>query len=367
MQTLSRCSVALALCLFCSLSQAAEQVPPCVAGEGYEPVCGLAPPEDLELSSDGRHLLMSITPGLAGQHQSRLRIMTLADHSTRDLALSYLPEAGWGDAACAVPPNGIGAHGIHLSTRVDGRQQLLVVNHQEREAVEFVELKAVGDSWVGIWRGCVEQRGQGRFNDVAAIAQGGFVATVMFESASMAPPLPLEQLLDGRDTGYLMSWAPGLPLAKVVGSDAPFPNGVQLSDDGRHAWFAAWTAKEVRQFDLQQGRTLRRVSLDFMPDNLAWAANGQLLAAGIETPDIFRICFNGREEHCASGFQLAAIEPERATADVLFKAPPGVLAGASVAIEVGNQLYVGSYTGDRLLKLDGRPGSAPGRASGLNR
>ncbi|AYC33000.1 hypothetical protein D3880_11775 [Pseudomonas cavernae] len=332
--------------------------PSCDAGSGYQPVCGIAPPEDLELSPDGRYLFMSITPGLAGQHKSRLRIMDLATQQARDLPLSVAPQAGWGEEGCAAPDKPLGAHGIHLSARVDGRQQLLVVNHNGREAIEFLELKPVDDGWAAVWRGCVEQQGLGRFNDVAATPAGGLVATVMFESTSMAPPLPLEQLLDGRDTGYLMTWAPGLPLAKVEGSDAPFPNGVQLSADGRQAWFAAWTAKEVRQFDLRQGRTLQRIALDFMPDNLGWTANGQLLAAGIEDPEVFRTCFKARDEHCASAFQVAAIDPERATAHVLFKAPPGLLAGASVALEVGTKLYVGAYTGDRLLKLDGALESA---------
>lgn len=336
--------------------------PSCEAGSGYQPVCGLAPPEDMELSPDGRYLLMSITPGLAGQHKSRLRIMDLATEQARDLPISVSPLGGWGEKGCAAPDKPLGAHGIHLSARVDGRQQLLVVNHHGREAIEFLELKPAADGWAAIWRGCVEQKGAGRFNDVAATPTGGLVASVMFESASMAPPLPLEQLLDGRDTGYLMAWAPGLPLTKVAGSDAPFPNGVQLSADGRHAWFAAWTAKEVRQFDLQQGHTQQRISLDFMPDNLAWAANGQLLAAGIDDPTVFSACFMAGDEHCASAFQVAAIDPDLATANVLFKALPGLLAGASVAIEVGTKLYIGAYTGDRLLKLDGELV----RASNLN-
>ncbi|VVO30835.1 SMP-30/gluconolactonase/LRE family protein [Pseudomonas fluorescens] len=344
-------------CAMAGFMTYAATPPPCAAGSGYQPLCGIEPPEDLVLSPDGRYLLMGITPGLSGQHASRLRIMDLATQQARDLPLSVAPQAGWGEESCAAPDKLLGAHGIHLSPRVDGRQQLLVVNHNGREAIEFLELKPLDGSWVAVWHGCVEQRGSGRFNDVAATPGGGLVATVMFESDSMAPAIPLEQLLDGRDTGYLMTWAPGLPLVKVKGSDAPFPNGVQVSADGRQAWFAAWTAKEVRQFDLQQGTTRQRIVLDFMPDNLSWTAKGQLLAAGIEDPDVFRACFKARDEHCASAFQVALIDPEQATAEVLFKAPPGLLAGASVALEVGTKLFVGAYTGDRLLKLDGMPES----------
>jgi hypothetical protein len=35
-----------------------------------------------------------------------------------------------------------------------------------------------------------------------------------------------------------------------------------------------------------------------------------------------------------------------------YHAPPGILSAASVAVQVGNTLYVGSAMGDRLLEID---------------
>ncbi|SDR99602.1 SMP-30/gluconolactonase/LRE family protein [Pseudomonas oryzae] len=345
--------------LACSLlgGTAFADAPPCTPGQGFQPVCGIAPPEDLELTPDGRQLIMSITPGLAGQQVSRLRIMDLQSETARDLPLQIAPQEGWGEAGCAAPPQAPGAHGIHLTKRADGRQQLLVVNHSGREAVEFVELLADGGDWQAYWRGCVEQKEIGRFNDVAATPDGGFVASVMFESASMAPPLPLAQLLDGRDTGYLMRWTPGQALQKLAGSEAPFPNGVQVSADGRHAWFAAWTAGEIRQFDLQEGRPLARVPVGYMVDNLSWGADGRLLGAGIDDAGAFQRCFASHVEHCPVGFKVSAVDTQSGENRELFAAKEGVLAGASVAVEAGGTLYVGSYTGDRLLRL-----AAPERA-----
>ncbi|WP_083491731.1 SMP-30/gluconolactonase/LRE family protein [Pseudomonas taeanensis] len=353
MCTLARLLTVLAFILYWTSALAGNDALPCVAGQGYLPVCGLEPAEDLELTPDGRYLLMSVSPGLAGQHQSRLRLFNVASQMAEDLPLSIEAQSGWGDADCAAPEGAIGAHGIHLSTRAGGRQQLLVVNHVGREAVEFIELKPAGDSWVGIWRGCVQQSGAGRFNDVAAIPQGGFVATVMFESTSMAPPLPLDQLLDGRDTGYLMRWVPGQTLRKVVGSEAPFPNGVQVSNDGRYAWFAAWSAMEIRQFDLHQQRLLTRVPVGYLVDNLSRSAEGHLLGAGIIDAKVFSHCFSNHLEHCPSGFKVSVLNTDTLEQQVLFEGGVKVLAGASVAVEVGDEVYVGAYTGDRLLRLVG--------------
>nr|WP_254797412.1 SMP-30/gluconolactonase/LRE family protein [Pseudomonas aromaticivorans] len=281
--------------------------------------------------------------------------MDLQSQQVSDLDVAIEPAAGWGDGQCAAPTQAPGAHGIHFSRRADGRHQLLVVNHSGREAVEFLELKATNKGWAATWRGCVEQKGAGRFNDVAATPEGGFVATAMFESQSMAPPLPLEQLLDGRDTGYLMSWAPGRPLAKIEGSEAPFPNGVQVSADGRHAWFAAWTAGEIRQFDLQEKRTLAHIPVGYMVDNLSWGAGGRLLGAGIDDAGAFQRCFASHVEHCSVGFKVSAVDTQSGAHRVLFAVDEGVLAGASVAVEAGGALYVGSYTGDRLLRMQFSP------------
>ena len=330
--------------------------PPCAPGDNYQPICGITPPEDLELSPDGRYLFMSITPGLAGQQVSRLRVMDLQSQQVSDLSVAVEPTAGWGDAQCTAPAQAPGAHGIHLSRRADGRQQLLVVNHSGREAIEFLELQPAGEGWKATWRGCVEQKGVGRFNDVAATPDGGFVATVMFESQSMAPPLPLEQLLDGRDTGYLMSWAPGRPLSKVEGSEAPFPNGVQVSADGRYAWFAAWTAGEIRQFDLQDKRTLANVPVGYMVDNLSWGEDGRLLGAGIADGAAFQRCFTSHLEHCPMGFKISALNTRSGEHRVLFEADKGVLSGASVAVEVRGALYVGAFAGDRVLRMAFPPG-----------
>lgn len=336
----------------------AEQAPACTAGADYQPVCGIAPPEDLELSADEKYLFMSVTPGLAGQHVSRLRVMDLATEQSADLEVTYAGQVGWGDATCAPPEQELGAHGIHLSQRGDGRQQLLVVNHAGREAIEFVELVPSEQGWQAIWRGCVENTGQGKFNDVAATPDGGFVATVMFVSESMAPPLPLEQLVDGRDTGYLMRWSAEQPLSKLAGSDAPFPNGVQVTPDGKSAWFAAWTADQLWRYDLQAGAIDAKVDSGYMVDNLNWAQDGRLLGAGVPDAAAFVECFQQHIEHCSMGVRVSALDTTSLEHEMLFSAEPGVLSGASVATQIGDELYVGAFTGDRLLRV-----AAKGRAA----
>lgn len=333
---------------------AAQQPPACTTNiAAVTPICGMAPAEDMEVSADGGFLFLSTTPGVADSHHSRLRLMKLDTHEVTDLAIEQQAQPGWGEASCNYPEAGVGAHGIHLSTRSDGRQQLLAVNHNSRESVEFLEPVHDGQGWKAIWRGCVESRDGTMLNDVSANPDGGFVVTAMFTFSALKVDPQLDRLLDGRATGYLLEWRPERGLVRLPSSEAPVPNGVQVSADGRSVWFAAWPASAVWQYDLGQQKVVRKVALGFLPDNLSWSSNGTLLTAGVPDGDAFRRCFLSRNEFCPSAAVVAVVDPIRGTARELLRATAGALFGASSAVQVGRDLYVGAFAGDRMLLLNG--------------
>ncbi len=111
--------------------------PPCVASKGLTPICGVRAPEDIELLPDGRHLLISEMPeDFSWATGDGLLLVDLATHHVQPLLVSTHPEAGWGEIGCNAPPAHFGSQGIHLSKRNDGRTELLMVNHGERESIE---------------------------------------------------------------------------------------------------------------------------------------------------------------------------------------------------------------------------------------
>lgn len=321
---------------------------PCGPQANARMLCGGAPAEDMELTPDGRHVLLSTMHGLSGRYPSRLRIMPVAGGAIADLPVTRARETGWGDAACP-EPSSIGAHGMHLATLPDGRHRLLAVNHEGRESIEWLELLKTDKRWHAVWRGCVENIPGGMLNDVVGLKDGSLVASVMFEFAANAADPTLRTVVDGRNTGYLVRWRPGAAMERVPNSDMPFPNGLQPTADQQGVWVAAWTAREVRRFDLRDGTMTTLARLDFMPDNLTLTRQGALVAAGISDPEVFRLCFIEKNEDCQTDTRIAAIDPATGRVTDLFSAPPGVLAGASVGLQAGPQLFVGSFAGDRLL------------------
>lgn len=301
-------------------------------------IMGVWGPEDLERIPGTPLVIVSQYYALRDKVKGDLALLDTATDTVHPLPIRSMPEKGWGDPACIAPPSHIGPHGIHLSRRRDGRLQLLVVNHQERESIELLEIDAGGRSLT--WHGCVPSTEA--FNDVAAIPGGGFIATV--PTAKGQP-----EKVDGTAAGFLMEWHPGQALRRLPGSEAAFNNGVQVSPDGKTVYFDAWTASEIVRYDRASQRITGRVKAGFMPDNLSVAADGTYLAAGIDQL-IGRTCVT-LDKQCSSSFTVARFDPRTMTVTPIYHGAAGEMAGASIGLQVGTDLYMGSFTGARILKV----------------
>jgi hypothetical protein len=226
---------------------------------------------------------------------------------------------------------------------------LLAVNHEDRESVEYLELIGSGTATRAIWRGCVISP-DGAYNDIAATRDGGFVATIPTDAKVFAANGGKAPMDGKSDTGYLVAWHPGKAQTRLPRSEAPYNNGVQLSPNGRTAYFNAWTGKEVRRYDIATGKVTGVIKLAFRPDNLTWTKDGALIAAGTDESASGPNCPQV-DGMCALGFAIARIDLRTFRATPVFTAPPGVIVGVSVAIPVGKDFYVGGFSGNRVVKL----------------
>jgi len=161
-----------------------------------------------------------------------------------------------------------------------------------------------------------------------------------------------EFLLSGEITGHLVTWSAAKGWETLEGSRAAFPNGIVATPDGRTLWFAAWTGREVLRYDREAGKIVGRVSLTYLPDNLSWSREGTILTAGIPDVASVRECVTKGAEVCDDAFEVSEIDPRAMTARTIARGPAGLLGGASVAVRVGEVLYVGAFSGDRVLRID---------------
>jgi hypothetical protein len=324
--------------------------PPCAESGGLQPICGLQAPEDLVALPEGGRLLAVQMRGPTHLPDSNIAEIDLATHSVRVLPVRKGEPLAGLDPGCREPPARPDLHGMELASDADGQLQLLVVNHGERESIEFFRIVADAGGRALEWRGCVRTPDDVRLNDVAVLPGGGFLATVMGEAQHFGTPEGFRFLVSGADTGYLLAWSPSTGFQRLPGSEAPFPNGVAVDAQGRHAWFAAWTGGRILRYDFARQRVTGSAALDFLPDNLSWSADGSLLTAGI--PDFASVahCLDGRTAFCTSAFRAVAIDPGTLEVQTLVDGPSGVLGGASVAVRDGDWIYVGAWAGDRIVR-----------------
>jgi hypothetical protein len=174
----------------------------------------------------------------------------------------------------------------------------------------------------------------------------------MGETRHFGGPEGLEFMLSGAITGHLATWSAPRGWETLEATHAAFPNGIVASPDGRTLWFSAWTGREVIRYDRDTGRITGRVSLAFLPDNLSWSPDGTILTAGIPDAASVRACVTQGTDVCDDAFEVSEIDPRAMTARTIATGPAGLLGGASVAVRAGDALYVGAFSGDRVLRIE---------------
>lgn len=357
----------LALPLFtaCGDSQTiADDV--CEPVGNMEPICGFTNPEDMALLPDGKTLVISEYGNYLLANPGHIALYDTQSGDTERLPVLQANDLpSWGSSECPGAPGDIfSPHGIDLSLRDDGRQQLLVVNHAESERVEFVELRPSSSGYSAYWRGCVVAPDDSYINSVAATPNGGFVVTHMFPKSSprlSSTALAVALSALGRSSGYAMEWHrnDGAGAFKVIeASRDGFPNGVLVDKAGKYIYMAASTGSRVIKIDRERGEKVAEVAVKH-PDNLRWDAAGNILVGSMPLSSIEAVLCQEdslKDVNCGGDFEIVRIDPDSLQTESVFRHAGGQPLGVvTVAQQVGDHLYLGSFAGNRMVKVPYQP------------
>lgn len=347
--------VSLAGCLNTPDSPRPEN-PACIPGAGFVPICGVVAPEDMVRAPGGRHIIFSQLDGPGGLHLLRpesQRIEALfagaADVSER--------HAGWGDADCPAPDRPLHAHGIDLHRLADGRWRLLAVNHAGRESVEFLELRQEGGQAPLLqWRGCALAPEDGNFNDVAGLADGGFLVTHMGSRSRQTRDALLARL--GVRTGHVYHWRPDEGFGEVAGTRTRFPNGLILSHDEKTLYLNEYFGDRTLVMDWRNGARQGEISVE-KPDNLSWTTDGELLIASHHAGllALARSLETAPDRVSLLPYSIVAVDPDTLESRTLLRHAGPPMGAGTVALDSQGRLYIGSYRGDRIVYTDMPAGS----------
>ena len=327
----------------------------CAPDGNVIPICGVQMPEDLAAMPGGGGILVAEygdggkLPGALKWFQPEAGSEFVSLVSSNDIAAGAGSQ-NWGEADCPIPDL-LSPHGIHLSQR-GASLQLLVVNHSSLEQVLFYEVQPSSDTNTAptlSWRGCVTFPDYAVLNDVAALPDGGFAVTHMYDRENET--LAQIKSLVGLNDGHVWRWRPGAGIRVMANTAAKMPNGIEVAPDGESIWVNNYIEGELRQYDVATEELLATIYVPNI-DNSAWLEDGRLLLASHTSPLTMAPCFGLTQGSCGSPYELVAVDPLSGTTETIFQAGKGGPFGpATVAIEYQGKLYAGSFSGDRLAEI----------------
>ena len=322
-----------------ALSAQAQAPAGCQPSGDVQFVCGQQGPEDLVVLPGAQWVIASSFGGNGGIYVIRA--------SDRQSTLAY-PGAAPLDrfdsktySTCPGPPDAAAkakflTHGLSLQPGNNGVHRLFVVTHGSRESVEVFQVDARSATPALTWIGCAVAPDPVGLNSVRGLPDGGFFASNFLARGIDAASR--EKMMAGEKNGELWEWHTATGWKKVPGSEAAGANGLEISADGKWFYVAAWGSQSF--FRLSRGQTPPKrdeVPLGFRVDNIRWAADGSLLAAG-----------QGGAPNAQTS-NIVKINPETMMVRDVIREPASPAFGAgTVAVEVGPQIWVGSFRGDRI-------------------
>jgi hypothetical protein len=316
----------------------AAPMTPCAAVKDVTVVCEQQGPEDLIALPGEQWVLAGAYTGAGG-----INLVKVSDRTTTRIYPSATAKHEYDARAypgCPGPPTGAAGaqfttHGLWLEPGAGANRRLFVVGHGSRESVEVFTIDTATATPVLTWVGCVVAPDPVGLNSVRGLADGGFIATNFLPRGVSAAER--QKLFAGERNGELWEWHAASGWQKVPGSEASGANGVELSDDGRTLYIAAWGSQSF--IKMSRGRTpveRQEIPLGFRVDNIHFARDGSLLAAGQAGPASAVVKINPGT--------MAVTRILSRQDDVSFR-------GGTVAAEVGDRLWVGSFGGDRIAVL----------------
>lgn len=342
------CVAALTLGTACSEQK--QAVVSCESMNGMQPVCGFTNPEDLAVVPGGEFLLVSEMGAFMSDAPNTLSLLNLASNERESIHFNWSPGAErWGDPACTPPTAELfSPHGIDLLTRADGRHQVLAINHGD-EQVEFFELSNAAQGWQLDWKGCAKPPGDPFINDVAALNDGGFLATHMWNKT-----LPFEevvaQLSAGESTGWVWEWQPESGFAKLPGSEDLMPNGIAVNPDNTKIFVNIYMGNRHIRIDRASGEVDAQFDVP-SPDNVVMGPEGNIWIASHLNDPVEGRCEDGHTGPCLLPFQVVKANADTMQPHTVFTHDGEPMGYATVALPHNGRLYFGSASGDRVASV----------------
>jgi hypothetical protein len=307
-------------------------------------ICGIDAAED-SVAVPGTHWL--IASGLAfGTPNSLKRI----DTATGRVEAMY--PAGAANqldartyAACSGPPDAatFSTGGLALRTTARNRALLYAVHSGGRDSIEAFEIDSSGAAPTATWVGCIPMPERTNANAVTALRDGGIAIASMDDGSADR----MARHVAGEALGTVYEWHSRSGLKQLPGVKLRGGNGIVESPDGRSLLVSAWSGGEIVRIRRDGRAPPVSIKLDYLPDNLKWAADGSILVGGQRAP--VSTIANCTGATCIDDWVIANLDPRTLKSRTLIdgKGTP-VVNYATGATELDGALYITNRGAGRI-------------------
>lgn len=314
----------------------------CDAAGNVQFICGVIGPEDLVVVPGSEWVIAS--GDAAG---GAVTLINVRDRSTTPLfpspaAKQKLDTKTYDSCPGPIDPeekDRFRAHGLALRPGRGSVHTLYVVHHGTRESIEVLEVDVRAKT--ATWIGCAVAPDPIGLNSVVPLPEGGFAST-NFQPRNAGRGRA--NMLAGEKNGELWEWHTGTGWKIVPGSEASGANGIEISKDGKWFYMGGWGNQTFIRMSRGQTPAKRDdIPVGFRLDNLRWAPDGSLIAAGQEP--------QGAELTMAAS-RVVKINPNTLKVQDIIRYPfNNTFNFSTVAVQIGKEYWVGSVRGDRVARF----------------
>lgn len=299
-------------------------------------ICGTIASEDV-VQVPGTHYL--VVSGLGLGQPGKLYLVDTQKRQARLMAVNSAEEA---TVQCKKPgaQHEFSFAGLHVRKGKGGALKLYAANGAAGSIEVFtLDLR---NAYLG-WQECVPLPANVKPNSTVALADGAILATRFVDQTD---PNAWGKMARGEPSGAVYEHS-GSTFRPLPGLDAiSGPNGIELSADEKTLYVSAWATRELLVFTRSNGH-IRKIPLDFLPDNIKRQKDGSLIVAGQRT-SIEAIAKCSRD--CPQPWVIARVDPQSGKVTTLLEGPgDSTVNYATGATMIGNTLYSALRGDNRIL------------------
>jgi hypothetical protein len=278
---------------------------------------------------------LSPDPGPSTVDSAGLYLIDTKEKTAQAVTLSVAAQGDPRYPGCPAPDlKHLATHGLDVVAG-HGSTTVYAVNHGGRQSIEVFRLyPAKGTAQ---WMGCVVLPPAAVGNAIAVFPDGGFVVSKFTDADDQDS---MQKAFAGKVTGTVYRWQRGEGFSEVPGTRLSGANGVLVSPDQRWLFVNAWGSHEILRVPLHGAGKTTVVKVDFSPDNLRWAPDGEIFVTGQ---------FLNPTRGGLDGWTTARLDPKTMAVSTLVKEPGyRQFDDGTSTVQVGHLLWIGTFRGDRV-------------------